>query len=295
MNELSDTPPSIRGARIGRYFLQVCVIPAAVLLLLPTTASSQEIAYTESGKKISLNPDGTWSPVETTGIAPEIAEAEAVLKGFLAAPTIEDRMRFVLDPEKSKELLEAEFTQAGPVRYRQINTIKNGSKDLQRFSIDAERYVKSWRSDVYVVKSSSGYKVDWRSTVGYTRKAGAYLIEKSTTPLKVRTIGRLKTSVSGSYSVPEGKFIAVSIEVAEKIIRAHIEKSSSDGKKLLEALGDGEEHRLVLEIRHRSKSEQDAAYKAVYGNRYQPGALSYDDGYLLITKVVSIDSWIGGE
>jgi hypothetical protein len=174
-------------------------MPVAMLLLIPTITYSQEIAYTESGKKIKLNPDGTWILIGTD------------------------------------------------------------------------------------------------TATSNNREAVEFLIEKSTTPITVRTTGELKIGPTDSYKFPEGKFVAVSIDMGTKYIRAYFDKNSQDGKRLIEALADGKSHKLVLEIRYRSKSEQDAVYKSVYGNQYRPGVIEYDNEAVLITKVVNIGTWHGGE
>lgn len=182
-------------------FVRHLLLP--ILLFTVVTVSAQEIAQTETGKRVRLNPDGTW------------------------------------------------------------------------IALDAD------------------------STSGFNPKAAKFFVGKVTKPTQLKGMAEISSFGSdGSFRDEKDQYYSFYVKCegfpSGNQVVAHIRRDTPEGERLFEALSDGKKHKVVLEMRFRTRAEQKPHLVRIY-EQDPPLDMLYDSNYVLITKVVAIDTWKADE
>lgn len=178
-----------------------------------------------------------------------------VVKSYLSAGSWEDRLPYVLNPEKMKPMMKSyykdvEFSKRiGKISYRP----ENDSNGFARVYHDKSEFEE--RSVWYTLKKTeNGYLIDWEASVGYNPMTfKAFKAQKLTVPTKFRVIAKLHDPTSGTlktfgYSREELYGISLYSFEGDYYFNGHIAKFSDDGRKIYEILKDGEAHELIVTI-----------------------------------------------
>ena len=135
-------------------------------------------------------------------------------------------------------------------------------------------------------------------TTGYD-----FLIEKAftdvqSTPFQVKGIIVGFGNTSGSFVDQMNIFYSYIIEYPFRTKSDHftifVRRDSPDAKRINELLRDGRKHKIVVEVRHRSKKEIfDAWMKGTTPElaHDQEINVQYDSRSVLLTKILLVDSW----
>lgn len=189
---------------------------------------------------------------------------EQVVESYLKAKDWQERLKYVLEPERVKPFMEKRYSKYEPLEKIKVNIAKQ-IKD-QWVEVDTVIWGKnalggevSNTHHYYLQKTNDGYKIDWEASVGLnSMTAAAFKAQRPKEPMKFRVIGTL----SDNYSPFGGNYVAetywsVALKDGDEnfIAYGYIPKDSEDGKKLYELLKDGETHRLILTVRYPSDLE----------------------------------------
>lgn len=187
---------------------------------------------------------------------------QSVVYQYYAAPKWEDRLAFVLDAEKVKPHMRQQYSNNYNSRsYSKKNIIVMDEKISmgQSFKVHV-----NGSTVIYMKKTSSGYKIDWEASTGHNATSIKYFeMNKSTTATNFRGRVILQSDLSDlgyvdeylhDIGITEDRYYSVSImDVDYNSMYAAVNKTSTDGKRLLNLLKDGKEHKIILQVQYQKK------------------------------------------
>lgn len=205
-----------------------------------------------------------------------------VVNSYLSVNEYDDMLKYVFDPERIKQLRDVQNVGRAPwvkpvfrISTRtEPQNVKNG--DWVKIGVQFKLENNQWENATYYLKKTpAGYKIDWESSSGYNKiKPAEFKVSKPTNPVRVRVLARLDDYYN--YEFLNSRNVAYSVNMVD-IDQQHyghgyIQKNSSVGKKIFNALKDGAWHYMVFDI----KSLEDGRSGSVF----------------LIHDIVKVDSWL---
>ena len=167
-----------------------------------------------------------------------------VLKQYYNCATWEDRLKFVLNPDKVKTKME-EYYSTG-YKYYEIFA-ENISIKENNFN-EGNIVTAFYRNDIiYLKKVNDNFLVDWEATIGYNPVSlAAFNTSSIGTTAKLRVNGKLSNSFIGNYSNENYYSINLNGRVTPCV---YIGKTSQIGIKLFNLLKDGKSHQIIVELK----------------------------------------------
>jgi len=266
--------------------INLAVLTAILLSPLGAFCLAQETATTKDGRQVVLNPDGRWQYMTNTTEATS-SSAIQTLRLYLSATSLQNRIPFVLNPEKVGPLMKIRY-EGKPWRVPQfeiLTHIEPTPSPTGWVKIEACGSRKSgfeWktgRTMIYYLKmTDSGFRIDWETSIGFNPVSPEeFRVTKPTTPVRFRGYAKLEDFYADEFS--KSKNIAYSIYIRngdeQGIGHGYIMKNTIAGQKLFEILRDGKEHQMVVDL------------------QYLPNA--QDGYYFMITAVLSYNGWLYDE
>jgi hypothetical protein len=208
---------------------------------------------------------------------------ESVVESYLKAKDWQERLKYVLDPDRVRPLMEKRYSN----KYEPFEKFKvNASKQIKDQWVEVEVLVSGKNiygapaSEIllyylYLQKTSAGYKIDWEASIGHnSMTTAAFKAQKPKEPIKFRVKAKLSNNFFSISNVYRNSLWSVELKdsIENLIAYGYIEKELEDGKRLYEVLKDGEEHRIILIIKY-------------------PKGMRPDDDVVLIDKFV-YNGWL---
>jgi hypothetical protein len=203
--------------------------------------------------------------------------AVAVVNGYLAAKTIEERLPFVRQPERVEPLMRAWYA-----RGETISKWPDGVVLLRDKQIDKGRYMIRMMVDfvgigtqMFVVEqTASDFKLDWETATGYQPKPLAeFKAERPTTPVEFRV--KIKPADYYNYAfVDRERYRSVELSYPGRRdfkLLGYIDLNRDWAAPLVKRIDEGEGPSVIAQL------------------RYPDGELE-DDSQVEILSIVS-DSW----
>jgi hypothetical protein len=213
------------------------------------------------------------------------ADAEKVVRNYLRAKTWEDRLPYVMEPERVRPLMKARYEEHGLPTLTAIT-----ARLIERKTVPSEHLVVQGAAsnglgirasyNFPVRQTRDGYKIDWEAAVGYNSTAlRAFLIQRPQGATRFRLQCELGTFYHGEFFGCQGTHYSVRLKQEEPLELAHgfVPKDSAEGKKLFELLKDGKQHEMTVELQN----------VGPYGQPLERP----DAGVVSIVRVVS-ESWV---
>ena len=182
-------------------------------------------------------------------------QPEDVIEDYFAAKKWEDKLSTVLDPERTKPLMER--------YYRDINVTNTGIEAMIRLDGEAEvnvgEYVKlkvryGNRTRVYYVKRSekNGYKINWQASLGINEMPrNVYTAQRSMEPMQFRVTATLSDYYGHEFKNKRMWYWSINLS---NWLYGYVRKDSKIGRRMYELLQDGQNHNLMVKIRFISET-----------------------------------------
>lgn len=191
---------------------------------------------------------------------------EQVVESYLKAKDWQERLKYVLDADKVKPLMEKHYS----IKYERPEKFKvHPAKQIKDQWVEVDTAISGKNAfgttvtndySYYLQKTSSGYKIDWEASMGQNSlTAAAFKAQRPKEPIKFRVLGTLSTNYFYVRRGVEETHWSIAIKDSNDDFMAYgyIRKDSEDGKGLYEILKDGEQHRLTLTIKWLEDSRPD--------------------------------------
>lgn len=184
---------------------------------------------------------------------------ESVVESYLKAKDWQERLKYVLDPDKVRPLMERHY---GNIDLEMEKIKVNPSKQIndQWVEVGATFSGKniygatvSNTASYYLKKTSTGHKIDWEASIGHnSMTTAAFKAQKPKEPIRFRVKAKLSNNYFSISNVYRNSLWSVELKDGREnpIAYGYIEKELEDGKRLYEVLKDGEEHHIILIIKY---------------------------------------------
>lgn len=195
-------------------------------------------------------------PLTTFLTSAEEAAAKAIVTGFLAAKTVEDRLPFVRQPKRVEPLMRAWYA-----RQRDATEWTGGEIRHRDKQIDHGRYLIRLAMDfgtagsrIFIVEQTAGdFKLDWETATGYQAKPlEEFKAERPTTPVEFRV--KMKPADYYNYAFNDrDRYQAVELSYPgrrEFKLTGYIDLKSDWAAPLVKRLDDGEAPSLIVLLRY---------------------------------------------
>lgn len=185
----------------------------------------------------------------------------SVVQQYSSAKRWEDQLPFVYKPDKVRPLMQKKYT-----KLFMINPMDNSSISIPKSHYEVgETFIVGGRSEkyglpmeLYMRKTTEGFKVDWEATVGYTENLNFYKESEGTEKKQIRiTVDELKSTVAGIWGT-DYYFIRVDN------VNIYFLKKSAVGKRLAELKKEGIDPDIILEVQGQMKYNPDYQAKKYY-------------------------------
>jgi hypothetical protein len=173
-----------------------------------------------------------------------------LLQLYYAAPTWDERLQYVLDPERMRGIMSKYYTsgyQSALKEKKDISVVggnfKNGDIILV-YLADRVTYVK---------KTNNQFKLDWEAHVGHNEKSFTLFVsEKSTAETSFRVKMKLTDQgFYGNFGITKEKQISVQLEDGQfKTEYGFVPKSIAGFQSLYELLSDGLAHEVMVTMKY---------------------------------------------
>lgn len=188
------------------------------------------------------------------------SEQVKILKLYLSATKWEDRLKYVIDPEKVKPLMKSQYE--GENAYTPLKSFTvNESKELEKDWIEISATIAykagfrsgaSYTQKYYLNFLNNQYKIDWIASTGYNETSfRSFETQKIAEPTKFK-VSTILSDIDSSI-LPKDSYFSVSLDDSSMSESAFIDKNSEDGKKLFDILKDGEKHDVTLFLKYVNK------------------------------------------
>lgn len=182
------------------------------------------------------------------------SEPVKIVKSYLLANTWEERVKYVLDPEKVKPLMEKRLRNVD-LRKTEIHSVKP-PKEIKDNWLEIKAYLPDENNELYeyiyyLTKVKNEYKIDWLSSSGYNDETLANILltqKHEPTKLRLTIVNEPFGSSSPLTLKPKENYLSLVIYDRE-VKTAFVDKYTDDGKKILELLKDGKKHTVILVVR----------------------------------------------
>lgn len=246
-----------------------------VIFGLATTLSclAQETVVTRDGRRVVLNPEGTWH-YATNASSTSAGSALDTVRAYLSAPSWRDRTPLVMSPERMKPLMESRYSgRRWEVPEFQLLT-QTEPTPSQTGWVKVEADVSGDTISYYLKKTKEGYRIDWETSVGCNPMSPEeFRATRPTTAVRFRVFAKLDDYYN--YEFSDAQEIAYSIAISDgggkDIGHGYAKRNDKSGQALFGKLKDGRKHPIVVDV------------------QCLPNAR--DGSVFLITKVVNLDDW----
>lgn len=166
-----------------------------------------------------------------------------VIDRYLYTDNVNDRLKFVMEPERVKPLMEKWYNGTVPSRQRDKTNV-----NYEKLSDKVY-----WSDDFYLIKTEDGYKIDWEASVCYNpidnNKYGELPLNEE---FEVRG-----TIYNGGYNLNEEVYSGYSISYIEpdKGFDVFYVEIDSPINKRLKKLMKGSSHEIILKARRTDSSK----------------------------------------
>ena len=240
------------------------ILILSTLCLISSVVFADEIVTTKGGKKINLKDDGTWEVISKKQIETKNTKtAIATVNEYLKVNKWQDRIKFVLDPDRVKPLMDELY---GKIESWEKPTFKMATKN-EPAQVKIDDYVtinamilkktQSFRGTstdwddtrYYLQKTVSGYKIDWESSVGYNEMTvAAFHATKPSDSVRFR----LSASLSPIGIAMRNDVYNLRLKHNGQVFfgGCYVAKNSDAGEKIYNTLKDGYEHYMVLNLKY---------------------------------------------
>ncbi len=138
--------------------------------------------------------------------------------------------------------------------------------------------------------------LDNDSTSGFNPKGAKFLTARTSKPTQLKGMAEIMPDglFGSSFQSQAEQYYAFRIQCEGfpdgRSVMGCIQRDTPEGERLFETLSDGKKHKVVLEMRFRTKAEQKPSLVRMY-EQDPPPDMFYDKSHVLITKIVAIDTW----
>jgi hypothetical protein len=242
-------------------------------LTVALSSLGQETVTTKDGRRVVLNPDGTWHYTTNSVSAIPVSALDTV-RAYLSASSWRDRLPLVLNSEKVKPLMEARYGGRpwNPSQFELLTQSEPTPTQAGWARIEAD--VAGRTTAYFVKKTLNGYRIDWETSVGSNPiSPEEFRATRPTSPVRLRVLAKL----ADYYNFEFGKAqdtdwsIALTDGGGNSIGHGYIKKNTPAGQQLFQTLKDGKEHSIVVDVQCLPNAESSRVF--------------------LITKVVNDAGW----
>jgi hypothetical protein len=179
----------------------------------------------------------------------------SIIQSYYLCKKWEDRLAYVLKPDLVKPLMQSYYADYS----LEPRIIKKDNLLIQGANFKNNELFKVVGGDLvfYFKKTTSGIKMDWEGSVGYNSiSMKAFKATLNTVPTAFRVHATIGNSYYFNYGDASSTHWNVQVDNDDdRISGCYISKNSAEGKKLYEILKDGKKHKLILEIKIDSSSD----------------------------------------
>lgn len=201
----------------------------------------------------ALSPNTQTQP--TSELDPAVLDK--MVKDYMAA-RLEDKPRFVMDPERVRPLMEAYASTVRGSKPRSITTrfVGKRASPVEWYLVQASGLTalgSRTSADFPFRRTSEGFKIDWEAFVGYNpTPLKVFMAERPDSAFVFRVECELADYYNFAFSGAKDTHLSVSLREYNPNSFAHgyVSKDSPDGKRIHQLLRDGQRHKLTLELRH---------------------------------------------
>jgi hypothetical protein len=195
-------------------------------------------------------------------------EVEHVVTGYMNAPTCNDRLQFILNPQKNASIFLEHYSAVGcTVELKSMDASdcakpKNGACSVKvRMVVPMGPQVND-EEHSYCVSLAPTAKIDWRCSKGYNAVPLAQFkaAHDDGRAAKLRLYAELGDQYFDEYADAQSSALSVRLRDADgATINGFVEKETRLGKVLADLLKDKKTHQVVLEIGYsRQNDNRDA-------------------------------------
>lgn len=190
-------------------------------------------------------------------------EMEEILRGFLSAKTVEERLKYVRHPDRVKPLMLDHYRRF-PIQsyqYKEVSEYTIVPLKKRPFVALDVRVAEGENLPTLLEDVENGYLVDWESFVSYQPIAFEdYLKKRPTVPIDLRVYGSFDDFYAYEFREEDGYLcVRMTAKHTEKVIFGYVREGTalaSEMKKYLEAPpGRSKTQPFILRVRFLPESE----------------------------------------
>ncbi|MGI9242136.1 MAG: hypothetical protein ACR2RV_15160 [Verrucomicrobiales bacterium] len=193
----------------------------------------------------------------------EEAAAAAIVDGFLAAKTVEDRLPFVRQPERVEPLMRTWYARDGVVTDWPDGTVLLRDKQVDdgRYMIRLAIEFVGIGTRIFIVEETpDSFKLDWETAVGYQAQPFAeFKAERPIKPVEFRV--KMKPTDYYNYTFSSrDRYRAVELSYpgqSEFKLTGYIDLSHDWAAPLIQRLDSGEAPSVIVKLRYPSGEPED--------------------------------------
>ncbi len=225
---------------------------------LPESMIDRE-AYDRLGQSVFRNNE----PKLMEEAARDYDEMEEVLRGFLSAKTVEERLRYVRHPNRVESLMSDHYRRF-PIQsyqYKEVSEYTIVPLKKRPFVALNVRVAEGKDVPILLENVGKGYLVDWESFVSYQPIAFEdYLKKRPTVPIDLRVYGSFDDFYAYEFPEEDGYLcVRMTAKHTDKVIFGYVKEGTaiaSEMKKYLEApLGRSKTQPFILRVRFLPESK----------------------------------------
>ncbi len=208
----------------------------------------------------------------------QLNAAEAIVKSYLNASTLEEKLKYVRNPEHVKPLMKEWYKNIDLSKSQPFLKLVTTNKKIKNLAVGDwagimvifEEGKSSFGKTIedgasyLLLLTETGFKIDWESSVVYNPMTfRALKAQRPTHSQKFRVMAELtdyynfefRDGGNYLYSILLSELDGTVLKKTGESLYGYIRKNSKDGARLYELLKDGEKHAVMLNIRYSSFSE----------------------------------------
>ena len=225
---------------------------------LPESMIDQE-AYDQLGQSVFRNNEAKLMEVA----ARDYDEMEEILRGFLSAKTVEERLKYVRHPNRVKPLM-LDYYRRFPIQsyqYKKVSEYTTIPLKKRPFVALSVRVAEGENLPILLEDVEKGYLVDWESFVSYQPIAFEdYLKKRPTVPIDLRVYGSFDDFYAYEFPEEDGYLcVRMTAKNTDKVIFGYVREGTSlasEMKKYLEApSGRSKTQPFILRVRFLPESK----------------------------------------
>jgi hypothetical protein len=199
-----------------------------------------------------------------------------VVKGYLEAPTCQERVPFILNPEKNRDIFLEYYSRVGcKVKFKSMDSSDCAQPKNNACSVKVRMGVPlgpelSEEEHSYCVAFTPTPKIDWRCSKGYNPVSVLQYkaAHDDGRAAKMRVYAELSDVYLDIYKDAGTKLLSVRLrDVDGGTINGFVDKETRIGKVLSDLLKDKKPHQVALELSYSRRSDDPnaAAILTLYG------------------------------